>query len=250
MLAERPEYLASISLETRNLPDVYTFYVDGGKIYSPVTNTPVEYSMSLTTNIDRDEYEAFLKIEKWASTHKEGLCFWVSPPHIERSLQGKIIISELGNNNLQNRAILFDTTEAEITAIATRISRVFGDSYEYKSSEEVRTLPIMCNQAWDKIEWSGVLGSIISENMQWEMVRSGQDVVEAGNTLNWIKSGGAAPLGSNPVSCPSGSPLGVFSRGAIEGKMVKNCGKCGVAINKIIFKGYRCGNCGGEYLGC
>lgn len=250
MLAERPEYLASVSLETRNLPDVYPFYVKAGILYSPVTHFPVQDSMIKDTQIDREEYEAFLAIQKWAAESREGLCFWVSPPHQERSPQGKIIISELGNNNLQNRAILFDTTEAEVTKIATQISRVFGNSYTYKTAQEVRTSPIFSDHLWDQTEWAGVLATIIDTHGQWGMVKSGEDIVEVERTLGLIRAGGTAPIGPNSVSCPPGTPLGAFSRGAIEGKMVRNCGKCGVTINKIIFKGYKCGNCGGEYLGC
>jgi hypothetical protein len=250
MLAERPEYLASVSLETRNLPDVYPFYVNGNKLFSPVTDLPVKNSMTTNTEIDKEEYQAFLAIENWAVAHEEGLCFWVSPPHRERSPQGKIIVSELGNSVLQNRAILFDTTEEEAVILATKLSSIFSDPHTYSSACETRMLPIFSKYGWDYKEWAGVLESIISQSNQWEMVKSGEDLVEAERTLDLIRIGDTVPMGNNPTSCPPGSPLGVFGRGAVEGKMVRNCGKCGVTINKVIFKGYRCGNCGGEYLGC
>lgn len=250
MLTEHAEYKASVSLETRNLPDVYPFYVNGNKLYSPVTRLPVENSMTTNTQVDREEYQAFLAIENWAVTHKEGLCFWVSPPHIDRSFQGKIIISDLSNGVLQNRAILFDTTEEEAVVLSTKISSIFSDPYTYSSASEARMLPIFSKYSWDYKEWAGVLESIIFQSNQWEMVRSGEDMVEAERTLDLIRMGKMVPMGANPTSCPPGSPLGVFGRGAVEGKMVRSCGKCGVVINKVIFKGYKCGNCGGEYMGC
>ncbi|MEK7470485.1 MAG: hypothetical protein AAB622_00555 [Patescibacteria group bacterium] len=61
-------------------------------------------------------------------------------------------------------------------------------------------------------------------------------------------------LGNNPIGCPPGM-FGTASEilGGksiiMEGKMVRNCGKCGKTINRVIFKGYKC-DCGGVYEGC
>ncbi len=62
-------------------------------------------------------------------------------------------------------------------------------------------------------------------------------------------------IGSYDISCPP--VMGSFSEYTVshsltfgEYKHVKNCGKCGVGIDKLIKKGYKCSSCHGEYLGC
>lgn len=42
----------------------------------------------------------------------------------------------------------------------------------------------------------------------------------------------------------------IVSESTAEGKFVRNCGCCGIPINKVIPRGYICRVCGGEYKGC
>jgi Zn finger protein HypA/HybF involved in hydrogenase expression len=64
-------------------------------------------------------------------------------------------------------------------------------------------------------------------------------------------------IGDFPESCPKMVKTAfntIYEDSLIlnpgEAKYVKNCGNCGITIEAIISKGYKCKRCGGEYKGC
>ena len=244
---------ASVSLESRKLPDTYSFAVASGKLINPLTGRPVEESINVSTSLDRLEMIAFEKIQDWVSETSQGVVFWLSPPHPQRSKQGKIIISEINHTQagkqLVNRSILFDTDKNVCLAIANQIDGEFSNDPKYiYSLDQVRQRPIFCNQRLCLEQWLPKIEEIINESSQWQMVRTGEDVREVERTISWAKGDIVSDdyIGSNELSCP----LLSFGRNSLEGKFVRRCGKCGIEIGRVIFKGYRCGNCRGEYQGC
>lgn len=269
MSVEYVEYQASISHESRKIPDVYPYLVVGNKLISPVTGLPVESSMVLNSDIDYQEWIAFQHIQSWAIGNREGVAFWLSPPNIARTSnpnlppQGKITVSELhlvaGQKQLLNRVILFDTTKQASIAIANQLVNIFSEQeLHFDSEEAARSTPIFTARYWSTPDWTKQVEKLIAESYQWDMVATGEDLVEMERTLGIIRSGQQAPMGDNPLSCaPGQSPNAVFGRNAVEGKFVHNCGKCGAEIKKVIYKGYVCmaigkdgKPCKGVYEGC
>lgn len=266
--------LASVSLESRKLPDAYFFEFNDGKFVIPGTNTPIEWSMSRATPLDVLEYDAFQDIQKWSSYTNEGLSFWVSPPHQDRTTQpdlppqGKIIVSELFNVGdkkvFSNRAVLFDGDPHTSLRVANNLQHAFGLKTRYFSDDVVRRNPILIPGDFVIADWLPILESSIAESMQWEMIATGEDWEESQKTLEKVSGYyNVASLlqqrpydlvGDNPISCPIGinqnSASEVMRLFSVEGKFVKNCGNCGKEINKVIGKGYKCDGCNGVYEGC
>lgn len=218
MLQERIRLEASISLESRKLPDPYPFLISNNKIISPVTGKPAEQSILRASTLDEIEYQAFQDIQFWASSHKYGLAFWISPPEINRSSQGKIIASELKEDRLFNRSVLFDCEENECLTIANKIQIEFiGQGVAYLDNNELRRNPIFINRHIETQDWLAILSEIIPEEVQWQMIANGEDLLELERTLEWAQGyaqGTRAQeeyIGDNPLSCPSASAFKVMS---------------------------------------
>ncbi len=218
MLQERIRLEASVSLESRKLPDPYPFFISDSKIISPITGRPAEESISRGSMLDEIEYQAFQDIQSWATTHKHGLAFWISPPESARSSQGKIIISELEKSRLFNRSVLFDCQDGDCKNIANKIQREFnGNGVAYLDDNELRRNPIFVNRSVAVQEWLRILSKIIPEELQWQMIASGEDLVELERTLEWAKGYAQGVrseedfIGNNPLSCPPSSAFKVMS---------------------------------------
>lgn len=254
---------ASASLESRKLPDPYNLIIQGNKLLDPITLLSVESFLSQKTLVEKAEYDAFLNIQNWAVANKQGLAFWISPPHISRSAQAKIIISEIYSGQLINKSLLFDTTETEILEIANQIQAEFANGgCLYESADLVRRHPIFAKSDFDG-KWLERIKNIISEELQWEMIEKGEDKTCLDDTMMWAMTTVGTPLavdnryvGTNTLSCPwnlivsNQSAFGYFSRFGTEEKFVKNCGNCGEPINDWISAGYECKKCHGVYEGC
>jgi hypothetical protein len=253
--------LASASLESRKLPDTYVFHIYDNKLRSSLTGNPIDQAILRSSEIDKAEYQAFVDIQNWALNREDGLVFWLSPPHPERSLQGKIIISKIekdaGLKILTNRSILFDTNTDNCIEIANQIQNAFlNNGAAFLSDHELRRYPIFVNEDVGLEEWLPIIENIIAEQEQWKMVAEGEDIAEVERTVEWARqfSGGNYEannyIGSNQLSCPLTGAFAEIQKSALEGKFVKRCGKCGVVIKKVIWKGYVCGICRGVYEGC
>lgn len=253
---------ASFSLESRKLPDTYSFNILDGQLINPLNGRPVRDAIRVNTFVDRLEMKAFDKIESWACQTDKGISFWLSPPHPERSIQGKIIVSQVKEEQIINRSILFDTNMSGIINIANGLSEEYADTKDiFFDLDQVRAEPILCSKKIALEDWVFTLEQLITEQNQWEMIKTGEDLREVDRTIYVAKMYGKSQsgvsyisteslIGSNEISCPPGSPSGVFGKNSIEGKFVKKCGKCGAVIQKVIFKGYTCESCSGVYLGC
>lgn len=248
---------ASVSLESRKLPDTYSFAVASGKLINPFTGRPVEESINVSTSLDRLEMIAFEKIQDWANETNQGVVFWLSPPHPQRSQQGKIIISEIKHSEagkqLLNRSILFDTDKDAFLRVSNQIDGEFSDNLKYiYSLDEVRQRPVFCGRGMNLDQWLPKIEKIISESTQWDMIRTGEDVREVERAIIWAKQGRfvSGYIGSNSLSCPLVSPTLAFLRNSFEGKFVRECGSCRIQIQTVIFKGDQCRVCNGTYEGC
>lgn len=254
---------ASASLESRKLPDPYNLIIQGTKLLDPITLRPAESFLSTKTLVEKAEYDAFLDIQNWAVANKQGLAFWISPPHISRSAQAKIIISEINSGELINKSLLFDATETEVLEIANQIQAVFTDAaYLYDNADQIRRHPIFAKSDFEG-NWLERVKEIIKEEMQWEMIEKVEDMTYLNDTMVWAMSTVGQPLavdnlyiGTNTLSCPwnlivtNQSAFGYFARFGTEEKFVKICGNCGEPINNWINAGYECKNCHGVYEGC
>ena len=247
---------ASEIIESRQEPDRYSFLFHGRKLVSPFTGKPVENSMEDVSLIGQREFAAFNQVQNWAVDSPEGLAFWLSPPHELRTGQTKLVVYEIseldGQKSLLNRMLLFDINYSDSLRIANEIARAFGNTSHFTDSEEVRSNTIFSSFNMKQDVWLGIITKIINNPRQWSMLENGEDIAIAQRTIEWVLAGKSEQnMGSNPGSCPPGLASDVLSRHSqiLEGKFVKNCGKCGKTINKTILKGYQC-ECGGVYEGC
>jgi len=252
IIAER----ASEVIESRQEPDRYSFLLYGRKLVSPFTGKPVENSMEKVSLIGQREFAAFDQAQNWAVDSPEGLAFWLSPPHELRTGQTKLVVYEIseldGQKSLLNRTLLFDINYSDSLRIANEITRAFGNMSRFTDPEEVRSNTIFAAFNMNQDVWLGIITNIINDPRQWSILENGEDIAITQRAIEWVLAGKSEQnMGSNPGSCPPGLASDVLSRHSqiLEGKFVKNCGRCGKEINKTIFKGYRCG-CGGVYEGC
>lgn len=246
--------------ESRQEPDRYHLLRINGKLCSPFTREPVEKYMDTVSSLGKKEFLAF---DQTQIREGEFLGFWLSPPHILRTtdpghLQAKLIVYETtelnGEGSLLNRLLLLDISYSDCLTVANEIALAFGSAQEFRDSEEVRSNTIFAATKMPQAEWLSIITKIINDQRQWKMIEKGEDILIDERTVNWVKKGEASQhMGSNPGSCPPavGTASEVVSSHALilEGKFVRNCGKCGKPINKVIFKGYQC-TCGGVYEGC
>lgn len=252
---------ASEVIESRQEPDRYHLLRINGKLCSPFTLDPVEKYMDTTSPLGKKEFMAF---DQAQIRDGEFLGFWLSPPHIMRTtdpnhLQAKLIVyetSELnGKSSLLNRLLLLDINYSDCLTIANEIAHIFGSVQKFQDSEDVRANTIFASHKMVQDEWLEKITKIINDQRQWSMIETGEDIEIAKRTVEWVRSGQINEhFGNNPLSCPPGM-FGIASeviggRSIImEGRLVRNCGKCGKTINRVIFKGYKC-DCGGVYEGC
>jgi len=212
----------------------------------------------------------------FAQKHSIGrLSAWVSPPVSGLYPGTKIMIHEIvewrGDKATLNRAILADIDAKKALDIANIFSAVSESPEEqYSDPERARRKLFLMEEGMSVVD---LLNLFVDDTELIEVIRSGKDLKvreevlqKASKYSEKIKNGVSSVevynsmvsdgfIGSYDISCPT---VGVsFSEYTIghslasgEYKHVKNCGKCGVSIDKLIKKGYKCSSCNGEYLGC
>ncbi len=274
------EEIASYSLETKRIPDPYYFIIGKDKkLISPQTGVFIEDSVEKDSVIGKKEFEAFEKIQRWATENESGIVIWISPPHSERSSDTKIIISEIAVEDktklLFNRAVLLDIDTEHCLKIANTI--LDEDTGDVFSGEDLRRQPLFLS-ADQEVEWTLLLGLHPDATRACYIIQKGDDlrekemalkaavpiyesflIGEAGYDDHLVREGvekarGSGVFGTSSASCPPSidTSFEVFyshSHQADGLKFVKNCGNCGKGINKLIKKGYQC-KCGGVYKGC
>ncbi len=192
------EFEASVSLETNRIPDPYHYFFKNGKLYSPVTNEPVENSIRINSHLDKIEAEAFQKIQKRLVESEEGMVVWISPPHPERSTDTKItfsdIVYELGSGKkLRNRAVCIGLTPNGCVALARQLG--FSGAI---SAEELRASPLFLDQI-SPDEFVDILAEYTQK--QARIIKSGEDFITKENLKARIALGYTAPIGPYPSSC-------------------------------------------------
>ncbi len=269
------EEIASYSLETKRIPDPYYFIIGKDKkLISPQTGVFIEDSVEKDSVIGKEEFEAFEKIQRWATENESGMVFWISPPHPERSSDTKIIISEIAVEDKTklpfNRAVLLDIDTTDCLKIVNTI--LDGDTGDVFSEEDLRRQPLFLS-ADQEVEWTSLIGLHPDATRAFYMIQKGDDLREKEKALKAAvpiyesfltrevgyddhlvreeveKAIGSGVFGTSSASCPPpiGTSFEVFYSHSL--KFVKNCGNCGKGINKLIKKGYQC-KCGGVYKGC
>lgn len=176
--AQVAEEIASLSMETKRIPDPYLFvYNTYGKLVSPETGKLVEDSIDKISILGKLEYEGFLLIQELGWRHKKGTILWISPPDPARSKFTKAIVINVLNYppRLFNRAFMLDLDETGAKNLANKLEW----NYIYTNSSQLRKRPIYLPEEFDF--------SMLPDTKQIEMVESGQDLKSKEEALVWGK---------------------------------------------------------------
>jgi hypothetical protein len=127
------EFAASLSLESNRIPDPYHYYFSSGKLYSPITNQPVENEITIRDTVEEAEYQAFRKIQAWFGEREEGMAVWISPRAPDKGYAAsKIIFSDIVygpafRKLLRNRAVCFDWDTQKCVLFAKKLGFSEGE---------------------------------------------------------------------------------------------------------------------------
>ncbi len=270
--SQRVEEAASQSHESRRIPDTYIYTLGGGKFHTP-SGVIVEDKIEKNTLLGQIEFSAFEKMQKWADQEASGFCVWFSPPYPEVYPVSKIIIQEISayenKKGVINRAIVLDNNAQDLMDLAEGLTGSVIENPEY-----LRTTPI-----FPDIQRFGLwFDKLAHETSQVDLIKKGEDLnikIDTYASLSDIEKSISTAgknqvqdriyqvayeqglIGNFPESCPKTAKTAFnstyedsISTISGEAKYVKNCGNCGITIEAVILKGYRCKLCGGEYKGC
>lgn len=219
------EELASLSLETKRIPDPYYFLMDqDGDLFSPSAHTKVKNSIISETRIGRLEAQAFDSISAWFKANDLGTMAWISPPADVYPVS-KIIISSIEKRNdrkrLFNRSVLFEWDEKECLKFAQNLSEMSQNRPLLTHLDQVRSTPLILDR--DSRFWMYILQELIDDPKLWESIRTGEDQLAKQEALvqaqsvyrdlfrvkHWLVDGFKEAetkilqmLGTKPSSCP------------------------------------------------
>lgn len=267
--------LTSVHFETHHHSDSYDFLVGKNDFISPETGQLIRPEILNNTLVQKKEKIVYESLYSWSQEHESGVSAWISPPSAELFPGTKIILHEIVKKGSEkfvlNRAILADIDAKKALDIANLFSAHSESPEEkYFDPEKVRSKLFVIKEGMSVID---LLNLFVDDPELIEQIQSGQDLTNREKILRKAKEyslrmqAGVSSsdlyqdmvsngfIGNFDISCPISS--GFFSEYIIghslvygEYKHVKNCGKCGVGIDKLIRKGYKCKSCDGEYLGC
>lgn len=268
---ERIEWeVSSIYLETLHLPEQYDYLITSYGLLDKASKLPIKSFMERETPLGKVEFDAFEKIETWAMIHglqgNDLTAIWISPPHVLRSEDTKIIFNKIVHTNtgpvLRNYCLLFECSDYLSLDIANDISQNIGLTREsFIDTETLRATPFLFHK---QINLKDVYEIILKQVKSNGLVALNEDQEDQIHqkahawARNYISSRFDKAntfveevAAKYSVSCPSRMIASEYLtvNGEIH-KFVKNCGNCGVAIETFIPKGYRCKECGGVYQGC
>ena len=174
------EEIASLSLETKRLPDPYCFDIaEDGRLSSPQTGKSIENSIEKSSCLGQTEWLAVQEIQRWNVGKTEGLSFWISPPHPKRSQFTKLIISEIvkeeKGRKLFNRSLLLDIDGDQALNLGLGLTIRGGMVANFKNTEDLRSHPIFVDT---NLNWVDFLDMKINDKKIFEMIRKGEDIVE------------------------------------------------------------------------
>lgn len=225
------EFKASVSLESRRLPDPYHYYFENNKLYSFLTNGPVENSTTRNDALEEAEYQAFQKIQKWFVEKEEGMVVWLSPPHSNRpGGDAKIIFSDIvfgldSRKKLRNRAMCIGLTPDGCVALAKKLG--FSEIF---SSEELRAFPLFLSQM-SSDEFIDILAQYSQKQAQ--IIKNGEDFAIKEILKANIALGYPALVGPYPGSCGPALQSAfniMFGNSLNISEAYFDCPKCHMAI--------------------
>lgn len=166
------EELASYSIETRGIPDVYFWYLDengklrtedGRVIEEEILSSGYPYSL---------EYQGLSKIRDWAATNSEGFAAWISPRHpVFYPNDSKIIVSEILSEERKiifNRSMRFPISPED----CVRLAKSLGENPA--SPDDLRKNPIFLGSSWTDLLLA--LREITDTSKVEEDIREGKDL--------------------------------------------------------------------------
>ncbi|MBI2007089.1 MAG: hypothetical protein HYS83_00045 [Candidatus Blackburnbacteria bacterium] len=283
------EGLASEILEAQLIPDPYCYTVDPERgLLEPFYSRPIWDFVTERNPVEAAEKKAVGALEKWGKRITPGsneIMLWISPPRPD-SPCAKFTISTIeelpGKRRLKNTAILNTLSSQICLQIANRLSEFSPNSRTPVEDPEVLRATPLIIQLPEETSWPSFLAEFIPASWAWEKIKTAEHETEKEQArkigervflsvqrqemLSYIEIPVVLRTGEflsqttqHFYSCPPSSILlgpleAVLSAAKIftaaEAKYVKNCGRCGGTINKIIPAGYKCPSCGGIYLGC
>lgn len=173
------EFLASLSHETKRIPDPYSYSVtDQGEFFSPVGQCLVKDTIGdKTSPLGRLEYQAVLANEQWAASNKEGVSVWISPPKAGIYPSAKIIVQEIeyeeGAKKIFNRAIVLDFDEDWCMQFAWNLTSFSRNKPIFRSLDEIRAVPLILDIHGKN--WVDILEKLIDTPKVWTMIKNGED---------------------------------------------------------------------------
>jgi hypothetical protein len=204
---QKVEETASLSHETRRIPDPYIFLIKNHKIVSPSNGVPVQKAVTRNNSTEEAEFNALLKIQDWADREKDGMVLWFSPPGPYQDL--KIIASEityqLGQKVLFNRGIDFSVSRKTSLEIANKYT-----VSKFNNPEELRSTPIFLGSQ-NTENWAEPL---VPYTNQIRYIKTGKDLEIKVDTLEKAvgitsrsQAESAGLIGPHPDSCSSFNKL-------------------------------------------
>ena len=198
--APRPrvvEEAASVSLETRRIPDPYYFIITSdGLLLDPSSGQRIDDFIEKDSYVGRLEYEAFLEIKRLVGLGDTRRFLWISPPSFDRYPFPKIIISEIVQRGkvkiLFNRAIILEGRRNDCLEIANQLFLRTGGGV-FVNIEEVRRRVLLLPHLGE-VHWTYFLSEFIYAPEAWKKIRDGADLKEKNRALAtaekiWRKSG-------------------------------------------------------------
>lgn len=262
------EELASLSHETRRIPDPYYFDITpAGELFSPTKHTKIKDEVKdKTSHLGQLEYQALLSIERWAVSSNEGAIVWISPPQTDTYPVLKIIVSEIEYQDnvkkLFNRAILLDFDEEKCMKLAWNLTSFSHNRPVFTDLDQVRATPLILDIKGGS--WVDIFEKLIVDPALWAMVRNGEDRGIKKETLRQAamiqKQLFSAPtlsysvdavmavsqmLGPKPGSCPPKESTGSTAFGVFAGSSLIVGGSSGlIESDSMGSRSFPCPSCG------
>lgn len=232
----RNELLSGINPSTVRLK-----FTDAG-IIDPLSGKKLEECFDFADPIQKRISEINMKMMKELE-RRSGVGIWLNPGR-----ENKILIATVNKGD----PILYDVTgrafsATEFASFMTSLSPYAHDGHFFLEDDT----------AW------GILESIIPMPLAWQAIRNDQaemkfnadveEVMQRKNKRRFYQEKHGVDIalacGGTVATLKLVSPNGEITE---AGKLyyVKNCGQCGVVIEKQIPAGYCCPNCGGIFEGC
>ena len=220
--SEEIEFEASKSLETNRIPDFYHYSFSNGRLFSPVTNTPVENEILRRDSVEEAEFQAFRKIQTWAGRRDEGMVVWISPRDQGRHRDSKVIFSDIvydasSRKLLQNRGVCLGWDSNDCLGFA----RTLGFSQEV-----LRSNPIFLSR-------SASVADMLEpyDPRQAKLIRENEDLLIKEKLKAQMAMGYRAPIGPYLDSCGKMSAFNrMFADSLNLSEGYFDCPRCGGPI--------------------